>query len=118
MDLLVFKTNLYNSFNNSFTNDKYKDNEYIMNETEKKINEIRNNSYLKKFMKVIAPLLEGYSKEEKIISNLLLLNPLKFLVLKKKLGFKTKITDFYNRVSLEQNEKEFLLLATQKKMKI
>ena len=37
IDLLVFKTNLYNLFNNSFNNDKYKDNEYIMKEREKKL---------------------------------------------------------------------------------
>ena len=115
MDLLVFKTNLYNVFNNSFSNGKYKENDYIMNETEKKINEISKNSYLKKFMNVIAPLIEGYSKEEKIITNLLLLNPLKFIVLKKKLDFKTKINEFYNRAALEKNEKEFLLLASQRK---
>ena len=115
IDLLVFKTKLYNSYNNCFTNEKYKDNEYIKNETEKKINEISKNSYLKKFMNIIAPLIESYSREEKIITNLLLLNPLKFLVLKKKLGFQTKINEFYNRAALEKNEKEFLLLASQKK---
>ena len=117
IDLLVFKTNLYNLFNSSFSNEKYKDNEYIINETEKKINEISKNSYLKKFMNIISPLIESYSREEKIITNLLLLNPLKFLVLKKKVGFKTKINEFYNRAALEKNEKEFLLLASQKKIK-
>ena len=79
IDLLVFKTNLYNLFNSSFSNEKYKDNEYIINETEKKINEISKNSYLKKFMNIISPLIESYSREEKIITNLLLLNPLNFL---------------------------------------
>ena len=46
-----------------------------MNEVEKKIKEIE---FLKNSINELSPLIENYSKEEKVIKNLSLLNPLKY----------------------------------------
>ena len=52
-DLLAFKINIYSLYSNTISNEKYKDNEYILKETEKVINEISKQSYLKKFIDMI-----------------------------------------------------------------
>jgi len=114
-DLLAFKINIYSLYKNIVANKKYEENEYVLKETERVINEINKKSYLKKFIDMIEPLLENYSQEEKTKIKILITNPLKFNILKKKLHFEMEITDFYSKASLEKNINDFKILADKNK---